>query len=211
METLIWLACAVGLVLSVAVVHVEARWRWRWQRVARGFCDVHAGGGVYRQPSRVPVYLRCAPRDVRLAAIGSIVTAELLLVAMLAFFAVFAAHATLAEISSLAALLWTPSVLVAVRLVRDGLALLRRETRPAGVTASGLALWALLFYFALLVGMFVLLQLVSTMVSYPANPPGQGWAQIFVLVLLLFTWPALALAQAMMLERVSARHDADLL
>lgn len=209
MQTLFWLVLAAGVLLCAGFVWTEARWRSRWQRVIRGERDAEPGGGVYREPSRVPVYLGCAPRGVRLAALGSVVTAELLLVTMLAFFRVFAARGSLGEISSLAALLWTPSLLVASRLLRDGLALLRRETRPAGVTASGLALWALLFYFALLVGMLMLLEMLSTMVRYPAD--SQGWPQLITLVLLLFSWPALALAQALHLERISARWASDLL
>jgi hypothetical protein len=210
-ETLVWLTAGVALMLGAGWVHTESRWRWRWQGVPRGERPGGPEGGVYREATAVPVYLAAAPRDVRLVSLGAVMTVALLMVAMLGFVEVFGHEGSVGEVTSLALLLWSPSAMVAVRLLRDGLALLRRESRPAGVSAAGLATWALLSYVALLTGMTLLLQLLSTMVYFPADPPGHAWAKILLLMMLLFAWPLTALAQALLNARVAARHRADLL
>jgi hypothetical protein len=210
-ETLVWLTAAVALMLGAGWVHTESRWRWRWQGVARGERPAGPAGGVYRQATAVPMFLSAAPRDVRLVSLGAVVVVTLLLVAMLAFVDIFGHEGSVGEVTSLALLLWSPSAMVAVRLLRDGLALLRRESRPTGVSAAGLATWALLSYVALLTGMTLLLQLLSTMVYFPTEPPDNGWAKILLLMLLLFGWPLVALAQALLHARVAARHRPDLL
>jgi hypothetical protein len=211
MDTLAWVVALVATVLAGAWVHTETRWRWRWQQVPKGKRPAGPAGGVYRPALEVPTFRQRAPRDIRLAALGAIATAQLLAVAMLAFFAIFARQGSLGEVSSMAVLLWSPSLIVAIRLVGDGLGLLRREVRPTGISSSGLALWALLFYVALLFGMLLLLELLSTLVRFPADAPGQGFGQLATLMLLLFAWPLAAVGQARILERVAAKHDADLL
>src|SRR5690242_11418316 len=110
--------------LGAGWVHTEARWRWRWQQVARGLVPAAPDGGVYREPAPVPQYLQQAPRDVRLVSLGSVIATILLMVALLVFFHVFSGN----DVTTLAVLLWLPAGMVAVRLLRDGLALLRRES-----------------------------------------------------------------------------------
>jgi hypothetical protein len=210
MDTLPWLAAVVIASLAGAWIYTEAAWRWRWQQLANGAQPSAPEAGVYRPAPPVPTYHKRAPREVRLAALGAVAAAQLLAVAMLSFFAVFATQGTLGEVSSLASLLWLPSVLVAVRLVGDGLGLLRRESRPTGVSSTGLALWALLFYLALLFGMVLLTALLATLVRFPADSP-DGFRTQLTLLVLLFSWPLLAVGQAHLIERVAAKYDADLL
>lgn len=204
-----WLAAWVALGLCGAWFWFEHRGRERWRELEQRRRIAGPDEGPYRPAPTVPVMLERAPTDVRAASVAGVLVVQLLLVAMVAFFGVFAHGAGPSEVSSLAIMLWAPSLVVASRLLRTSYRLLQRRRLPAGLSPSNLAIWALLFYGALGVGMLVLLRMLATMVRFPAADA--GWSEFCALGLLLFGWPLLALAASMAIERVVARHGRDLL
>jgi len=135
-----------------------------------------------------------------------VLVAQLLLVAMIAFFSTFASRG---GASSLAVILWIPSLVLASRLVRGGLALLDRRTVRSGMNARGLALWALSFYGALGSGMLLILRMLAMMVRFPAQEDA-GWRELFAVGALLLGWPLVALLQSVVLERTIGRYARDL-
>ncbi len=189
---LITLACVVlGLIFAASVPYllIESRWRWRWQEVTRTDTPANIGavdGGVYRSGGVVPVYLRCAPVDVRRAAFSCLLFGQLfvpgLMVGGLGLFA------------SGLGILSLPGLITSAKLYRAGVLLLSREPREAYHQTVNAAAWSLWLHTVLLLSSWVLAGLLLPMTA-------RGW----VLVGALDTYVVVSMLQALYLIRVAAR------
>ncbi len=189
---LVTLACVVlGLVVAATVPYllIENRWRWRWQEIARAHEPAHAGigdGGAYRAGGAVPVYLRCAPPDVRRAAFTCLLFGQLFVPGLLL--------GGLGLFASGLGILSLPGLITSAKLYRAGVLLLRREPREAYHQTVNAAAWSLWLHTVVMLASWVLAVLLAPMT------PG-SW--LFLAGLDAYT--LLSMVQAFYLIRVADR------
>jgi hypothetical protein len=194
-------ALAIAWLLG-AYLRAEARYRWRWSKLQRGERPRLAGADVYRTPGLEPVFDARAPLDVRRAGLVAMLVGQLLIASIYLFAHVVAAARGSDDGARVTLTLWIPSLWVALPLVRDGLALVRRE-RPRETGQAKGASWLLFLYGTLLAGLLLLFLLVA--------PPGTSCGTLLRIAALLAGWPAVAVVARRYLDRVTDTNHPDLL
>jgi hypothetical protein len=126
----LWIGAAL-----VPYLILGKRWQWRWQEVETGEMPAHANAGLYREPGRVPTFMREAPASIRAAAFTSLLFGQLVLPGLLI--------ATMGMFFFGLGMLVVPILITAGKLYRAGLMLLRREPRTAYFAARNAAWWSL--------------------------------------------------------------------
>jgi hypothetical protein len=171
---------------------VERRWRWRWHEVPAGEIPADRTQlGAYRQGSAVPTYCERAPAAVRLAAFTSLFFGQMFVPGLalgllgIAFYGV--------------GVVSIPGLIVAAKLYRSGLTLLRREPRLAFFQARSAVRWSLWLNLLALA-----IVVPSIMISVRSQRP---LADNLDVARCLALYSGLSIAQALQLRAAISQHE----